>query len=207
MGQADLKGRRPACGCWLGLELDAHTAAQTCPGSQKGAQERVRFSACKLHPNRTTRKLPSRHSRHPGWVQAGHPARKPATAEQGPSVRPLVPALGTELLLLGRLGGLLGRRWLGCQAGGNGPQWPASQFLVPPRAGREGYLGERRWSSSGDMPSSCKSRTLGFHQIGRQTTPEESRCREGWAELGWGLKATQLLGFLSDQMVEKLIGS
>lgn len=170
---------------------------------------RACFSACKLHPNRATRKLPSRHSRHPGWVQAGHPARKPATAEQGLSVRPWVPALGLEPLLLGRLGGLLGRRWFGCQAGGNGPQWPASQFLVRPphRAGREGYLGERRRGSSGDVPSSCKSGTLEFHQTGRQTTLGESRCRERGAELGWGLKATRLLGFLPNQTVEKLTGS
>lgn len=146
VGRADPKGLRPACGCWLGLELVAYTAAQTCPGSRKGAWERVRFSLCKLPPNRTTRKLPSRHSRHPGWAQAGHPARKPATEEQGLSVRPWVPALGLEPLLLRRLGGLLGRSWFGCQAGGNGPQWPASQFLVPPYPG----LGERAiWEREG----------------------------------------------------------
>lgn len=39
VGRAGRKGRRPACGCWLGLGLGAYTAAQTCPGSQKGAWE------------------------------------------------------------------------------------------------------------------------------------------------------------------------
>ena len=171
-GGLTVKGAVGACGCWLGLDLDAYTAAWTHPGSQKGAQERARFSACKLYPNRMTRKLPSpvpdtvgtRGGYRRDTLLGNQPHQSRACA-----VRPWVPALGPEPLLLVRLGGPLGRRWPGCQGSGNGPQWPASQCLVPPQSGREGSPGDRRRGSSGDMLSSCKSSTLEFQQTGRQT--------------------------------------
>ena len=208
-GGLTVKGAVGACGCWLGLDLDAYTAAWTHPGSQKGAQERARFSACKLYPNRTTRKLPSpvpdtvgtRGGYRRDTLLGNQPHQSRACA-----VRPLGPRSGPGAAAP-------------CEAG----RAPGAKVAWLP--------GQREWASVARLPVSGSTTVWERGVSGRQKaglfwghafllqkqhprisanrqtdqrSPEESRSGKGWAELGWGLKATQLLGFLSDQMVGKV---